>query len=146
MSYTNFTLSILECFVPYNAQARNQDFFRVGEFSWNQGILKNIHLQHEKEKPRRVKISGLFAWKQGIFSPNQGTFFQFSKKGRGDPPSLSSSSYAPVEEFTHKFIVFLQTYICYAKNKQCQFLYINKTKLTHNPNFNTFGFKHIDVI
>ena len=30
------------------------------------------------------------------------------------------------EEFWHKFIVFLQTYIC--QNRQCQFLYINKMK------------------
>ena len=32
---------------------------------------------------------------QGIFSPNYGTFFQFSKKGRGDFPPLPPSSYAP---------------------------------------------------
>ena len=31
------------------AQARNQEFSRVGEF------LINNHLQHEKERPRREK-------------------------------------------------------------------------------------------
>ena len=42
-------------------QARNQDFFRVREFSWNQGTSINIHLQHQKEKSRRIKISRFFA-------------------------------------------------------------------------------------
>ena len=36
-------------------QARHQEFFRTGEFSWNQSTLINIHLQHKKEKPRREK-------------------------------------------------------------------------------------------
>ena len=44
-------------------QASNQEFFRAGEFSWNQDTSINIHLQHKKEKPRREKISGFFAWK-----------------------------------------------------------------------------------
>ena len=43
-------------------QARNQEFFREGEFSWSQGTLINIH-QLEKEKPHLEKISTLFAWK-----------------------------------------------------------------------------------
>ena len=37
-------------------QARNQEFFRAGEFSSNQGTLINIHLQHEKERSCREKI------------------------------------------------------------------------------------------
>ena len=44
-------------------QARNQDFFKAGEFSLNKGTLINIHLEHEKGKHRRAKISGFFAWK-----------------------------------------------------------------------------------
>ena len=44
-------------------QARNQDFFRAGEFSWNYDTLINIHLQQEKNKPRREKISNFFACK-----------------------------------------------------------------------------------
>ena len=34
-------------------------------------------------------------YNQGIYSQNQGTFFQFLKKGRGDLPPLPPSSYAP---------------------------------------------------
>ena len=40
-----------------------QEFFRAGEFSWNWCTSINIHQQHEKERPRREKISGFFAWK-----------------------------------------------------------------------------------
>ena len=38
-----------------NQQARNQEVFRAGEFCSNQGISINIHLQREKERPRREK-------------------------------------------------------------------------------------------
>ena len=34
---------------------------------------------------------------------NQGTFFQFLKKGRGDLPLLSPSSYAPESSFVYSF-------------------------------------------
>ena len=44
-------------------QARNQEFFRAGEFSWNQGTFIKIHLQHKKEKHGREKITNFFAWK-----------------------------------------------------------------------------------
>ena len=47
-------------------QAGNQEFFRAGEFSWNQGTLVNIHPQHEKERPRKEKICG--------FSPGNSNF------------------------------------------------------------------------
>ena len=46
-----------------SSQARNQEFFRAGEFSRNLSLLINIQLQHEKEMPRRERISGFFAWK-----------------------------------------------------------------------------------
>ena len=39
-------------------EARNQEFFRAGEFSWNYGTLINIDLQHEKEKKYPF-----FSWK-----------------------------------------------------------------------------------
>ena len=48
---------------PRKCQVRNQEFFRAGEFSWNQGTLINIQLQHKKEKSRSKKITDLFAWK-----------------------------------------------------------------------------------
>ena len=44
-------------------QARNQEFSRAGEFSWNYGTFIKIQLQHEKEKPYREKITNFFAWK-----------------------------------------------------------------------------------
>ena len=44
-------------------QGRRQEFFRAGEVSWNQGASINIDLQHQKEKPRREKVSGFFTWK-----------------------------------------------------------------------------------
>ena len=87
-------------------QARNQEFFRAREFSSNLGSSINIHLQHEKKRPRRKK-STVFSPRNSFKSEilpiddwNQGTFFQFLKKGRGDlPPSLlppPPSSYTPV--------------------------------------------------
>ena len=42
-------------------KARNQGFFRAGEFSWNQGTSINDLLQQEKERSRREKSS--------VFSP-----------------------------------------------------------------------------
>ena len=34
----------------YNAQGCNKNFFRAGEFSWNQGTLINISLKKQKKK------------------------------------------------------------------------------------------------
>ena len=42
-------------------QARNKEFLRAGEFSWNQGTVINIHLQQKKEKPRREKNHHFFS-------------------------------------------------------------------------------------
>ena len=44
-------------------QGRKQEFFRTGEVSWNQGTSINVDVKHQKEKPRREKISGFFTWK-----------------------------------------------------------------------------------
>ena len=44
-------------------QARSQEVFRAGEFSWNQGTLIKIHVYQKKEKPRMEKITDFFAWK-----------------------------------------------------------------------------------
>ena len=44
-------------------QVHNQEFFSTREISWNLGTLIIIHLQHEKTRSRREKISGFFAWK-----------------------------------------------------------------------------------
>ena len=50
-------------FLAVLSEARNQEFFRSGEFSWNQGTSTNNHLQNEKERSRRTKISSFFSWK-----------------------------------------------------------------------------------
>ena len=36
-------------------QARNQEIFRAGEFSWSKGTLINNHVQHEDERLRSEK-------------------------------------------------------------------------------------------
>ena len=54
-----FLLSFIICIVLFPLvflkkllnQTRNQEFFRPGKFSWNQGTSINIHLQHEKKGP-----------------------------------------------------------------------------------------------
>ena len=106
---------------------RNQEFFRAGEFSWNKGTSINIDLQHKIEKPRMVKICGLFAWKllkiaflmknlpiydhsQGIFFPLIRTHFPFFEKGQGRPPPAPPSSYAPVRDLlADAFFTILST-------------------------------------
>ena len=46
----------------HTAQARNQNFFRVGEVSWNQGPVINISLKNTRKKgPGRINL--------GVFSP-----------------------------------------------------------------------------
>ena len=52
-------------------QARNRESFRAGEFSWNLGTSINIHLQHEKERPHREKISVGFLMISGETEVNQ---------------------------------------------------------------------------
>ena len=93
-------------------QARNQEFSRAKEFSWNQGTSINKNEKRNSSAPQgeskapQGKISGFFPWKrltfspvdgnnQAIFSPNQGNFFQFPKIERSRP-SLPPFSYAPV--------------------------------------------------
>ena len=87
-----------------DTQARNQEFFRAGKFSWNQGTLVNNHVQHEKEiLPRREKSPVLFlgTLKNCIlnakfnpqmstiraFCPKLGHFFSIFEKGQGRRPS-----------------------------------------------------------
>ena len=107
-----FLLSFIICIVLFplvffkklRNQARNQEFFRPGKFSWNQGTSINIHLQHEKKGPpggnfpffpletlKNFILNEKFHLtddhNQYISSANQDTFFQFSKKGLGRPPS-----------------------------------------------------------
>ena len=49
--------------VHHSFQGRNQEFFRAGEFSWNLGTSINIHLQHDKERPRTEKFPGFWPGK-----------------------------------------------------------------------------------
>ena len=85
----------------YNAQGRNQNFFRAGEVLWNQDTLINISLKETKEKrSRRQKL--------GVSSPRYSynytldrkinskmdkirAFFWFSKRAGEASPSPPSS-------------------------------------------------------
>ena len=53
---------VTQKFVDINKiyQVHNQEFFRIMEFSWNQGTFIKIQLQHKKEKPRKEKIPNFF--------------------------------------------------------------------------------------
>ena len=88
-------------------QARNQEFFRAAEFSWNQGTSINIHLQHEKLKAPQGKNLQFFCletlknfilkgkvYPQGcdhntaFFLQIRALFFNFRKRaGETSPPS-----------------------------------------------------------
>ena len=86
-----------------SAQARNQEIFRAGDFSWNQGTFIKIQLQHKKEKPRREKITDFFCLETlkncilnekfypqmttiRAFFPKLGHFFPIFRKRQGRPP------------------------------------------------------------
>ena len=145
-------------------QARNQEFFRAGDFSLNQDTSINIHLQHKKERPRREKICGFLAKKlknfilnekfypmddhnHGIFSPNQGTFFQVLKKGRGDlPPSslqLRACTYrgkllGETTIFTIARIALIYQFL----NKLNSLIYFKWVILVHDTRSNDARFMH----
>ena len=83
-------------------KARNHEFFRAREFSWNQGTLINNHLQDEKEKSRREKSSvflletpknytlnkkfNLQMTTVRVFPKIRALFFHISEKGHGRSP------------------------------------------------------------
>ena len=76
------TFNLLAHFVLLD-QVRNQEFFRAGEFSRNQGTLINIHkLQQRKKCPAGKKISVFFAWKllKTEFYPQMTTIRAFPPK------------------------------------------------------------------
>ena len=51
---------IMETYIELSAQARNQDFCRAGEVSWNKGTSINISsISHEREAPQG-KLSEYF--------------------------------------------------------------------------------------
>ena len=50
----------METYIELGAQARNQDFCRAGEVSWNKGTSINISsISHEREAPQG-KLSEYF--------------------------------------------------------------------------------------
>ena len=60
-------------------QGRNQEFFRAGEFSWNQGTLINISfITHERKAPQG-KIWGFF-----LPETHKTTFFKWNIKTQDD--------------------------------------------------------------
>ena len=93
-------------------QTRNQDFFRAGEFSWNQGTSINISSATHERKALQEKNMDFFLLEtlkitfkirnltqnghnQDIFFPKLGECFPIFEKGQGRPPPPSPSSYAP---------------------------------------------------
>ena len=67
-------------------QVCNQEFFRAGEFSRNQGTSKNISSTTHERKALQGKNVFFSFWK--LLKPHLklGHFLQFLKKGRGDLP------------------------------------------------------------
>ena len=77
-------------------QARNQNFYREGEVSWNYGTSKSILLKTQVKKAPQEKVLEFFLldtptttiWlenltqrtQSGLFSQKLGHFFRFSKK------------------------------------------------------------------
>ena len=83
-----FKLQLSE-YIGSTIQARNQDFFRAGEFSWNQGTLISNDVQHEKKilsRRENSPISFLETLKNGIlnekFNPQMATTRAFLPKIR----------------------------------------------------------------
>ena len=94
------------CTVCYRRVTRN--FLGQGSFVLIRAVRQTF-TYNKKERFRSHKIYRFFGnfilnekfYKQmttirALFSPNQGTFFQFSKKSRGDLLFPPPSSYAPV--------------------------------------------------
>ena len=120
-----------------SSQARNQEFFRAGEFSRNLSLLINIQLQHEKEMPRRKKNLRFFCMEtlkncilnekfypqmttiRAFFPQIRALFSNFRKRaGETFPPSPSSQ--APVIRILselHKYSneTFQKTKLCKEK-------------------------------
>ena len=88
-------------------QARNQEFFRAGEFSWNYGTSINILSATHEKNPCLGKILFFFSWELlrvhekcnpqmaiiRAFFPKIGALFPIFEKGQGRPLPLPSSSY-----------------------------------------------------
>ena len=82
----------------YNAQGCNQNFFRAGEVSWNQGTLINISLKKQKKKGPAWKNWEFFLLDTLITVPwikiltqrwiKSGSFFDFRKRA-GEASPLS---------------------------------------------------------
>ena len=113
-------------------------FFRAEEFSWNYDTSINIHKQHEKERPCRLKISVVFAWKllkmsfstrnfahrwsqSGHFFCKLGHFFLIFEKGR-KTYAPTPSSYASKTLWSKKWIEANdQPGAAYSNNKKIKF-------------------------
>ena len=94
--------------ISHLVQVCNQEFVRSRKFSWNWGILINISTTTQEKEALQGTTSDICCQKNfkkcvlnrkfkpqiGIFSLNRGTFFQFSRKGRGNFSHIFS--YVPV--------------------------------------------------
>ena len=100
-------------------QARNQEFFRAGEVSWNEGTSINVSCEAHKRKALQRKIfvfflqdalkitfqlrilthgytqTGQIFPKSGHFFAKSGLFFSIFKKRLGRPPPILPASCSP---------------------------------------------------
>ena len=119
MSY-EIVFCVLSAFVIILfSQARNQEFFRAGEFSRNQSTSINISFTTHARKAPQGKNMVIFLLEtpkttfemrnstqdghnQGIFFPNLGHFFPNFWKRAGETSPLPPSSSAPVSTGWYK--------------------------------------------
>ena len=119
-------------------QARNQEFFGAGKVSWNKGTSINDSCVTHKKKfgvfspscsqtyilnenlTRRCTQTGqIFPKIKALFLQNQGTFFLFSKKGKGNVhPILVRTikflnKYRQVPKVPFLWEYLLSRYTCY---------------------------------
>ena len=95
-AYSNFCLQRHEVLpmdlrgTSTTTQARNKELFGEGKVSWNWGISINVSCTAYKRKTPEEKnlthrsTKSIFFQNQGFFLKNQGNYFLFSKRGRGD--------------------------------------------------------------
>ena len=113
----------------FKIQARNKEFFRAGEFSRNQGTSINISSTTHERKAPQGKNMGFFHLETlkttfkmrnlTQFFQNQGTFFQFLQKGRGDfppfPPLVTHPKYLVIINGMVKSILYSRFQKCFKR-------------------------------
>ena len=94
-------------------QVCNQEFFRAGEFSRNQGTSKNISSTTHERKALQGKNVFFFLLETLKTTFKIRALFAIFEKGQGRPPPLPTSSYVPVLMLVCRkyFLLFIQIYM-----------------------------------